>query len=86
MAPLMSIRDDPSPSCRFETIHFMSIRHDSSRIVKYPNETIIVSYYMTKASGRYSARSDWLRARSEQRHYSAVMPCSDPGPITDYAN
>ena len=23
-------------------------------------------YYMTKASGRYNARSDWLRARSEQ--------------------
>ena len=23
-------------------------------------------YYMAKASGRYNARSDWLRARSEQ--------------------
>ena len=36
--------------------------------ISYPTRArgIIVNYYMTKTSGRYNARSDWLRARSEQ--------------------
>ena len=29
---------------------------------------------MAKASGRYNARSDWIRARSEQGHNATVMP------------
>ena len=37
---------------------------------------------MALACGRYNARSDWLRARSER----SLCSRNAHGPITDYAN
>ena len=39
-------------------------------------------YYVALACGRYNARSDWLRARSER----SLCSRNAHGPITDYAN
>ena len=43
---------------------------------------IMTYYYMALACGRYNARSDWLRARSER----SLCSRNAHGPITDYAN
>jgi len=43
---------------------------------------INIYYYMALACGRYNARSDWLRARSEW----SLCSRNAHGPITDYAN
>ena len=41
----------------------------------------IILVYMALACGQYNARSDWLRARSEQ----SLCSRNAHGPITDYA-
>jgi len=63
---------------RYNLAHSPSERLFKCKLVN----THIACYYMALACGRYNARSDWLRERSER----SLCNRNAHGLITDYAN